>query len=310
MNIDQGEMDFYNDLSTVIHSPASTMYDDNEFNSAPEIRTHILGKKADGFTEMSYINTVTPPMTTPPLTPHPPQPTMPLISDLLSCNKDVESIVPPPGFCLSIPCFLCKLPFSDIESLKVHLQDHLEKSQEPADSTWIACKLCGRGVRSESELQLHHKRYHELHVSQNRAQNKSLRTEIQSQTQAQVPTQKQTKVHTKERSQDDRPFKCNICKKAYKVKGFLRNHKKTAHSDDLESQSSKESNTVLTTALWNAVAAAQYNPAYESVARYVPPDQPTSHKLDPCLLPPPKKKFAPRSPFFNRNLWLPIDACL
>ncbi|KAH8401525.1 hypothetical protein KR009_006200 [Drosophila setifemur] len=65
-------------------------------------------------------------LATPPQSPVPPTQLwgMPLLEELMARNGELNV---PPGFVLCIPCYLCKRPFSDIDTFKEHLTQHAEE---------------------------------------------------------------------------------------------------------------------------------------------------------------------------------------
>ncbi|XP_017045106.1 uncharacterized zinc finger protein CG12744 [Drosophila ficusphila] len=81
----------------------------------------------------------------------------------------------------------------------------------------------------------------------------------------------------------DGHFSCQLCDKMFLLQEHLKVHVKLDHSTDrFRSEKSSE---------WE-------NPKPISI------DLTADDELDPILLPPPKRKYPPRSPFFNPNLWL------
>eukprot|EP00099_Drosophila_melanogaster_P019268 NP_610530.1 uncharacterized protein Dmel_CG12744, isoform B [Drosophila melanogaster] len=84
-------------------------------------------------------------------------------------------------------------------------------------------------------------------------------------------------------------FQCQLCDKVFLLQDHLKVHVKIEHATD------------------------GYQPDEKSLdwQHYSPRslDTTNDYKLDPILCPPPKRKYPPRSPFFNPNLWLGADNC-
>ncbi|XP_062128343.1 sal-like protein 3 [Drosophila sulfurigaster albostrigata] len=321
-------------------------------------------------------------LTTPPMSPqdiHNLQPKdMPSLTAMLSNNYSGHT---PTGYIVHIPCFLCKEPFNNINSLKEHLTMHAKQlngtlinnprpttqSMLPTDlfsgapliststehaiplgaptpipptsvtmpatepTETLTCEICGRVLRSMLGLTLH------------------VRSHYNPDRQKYVA----------------KPFKCHMCRKSYRRQSNLQKHMTCRHgirpitealpplprptADPVPTLASdaasaaiptaaataaptaaaespavrqtvprpiqpppddelniKPSKTIIwSTKLLNAVAAANYSPAVESASKYIAP---TEESSQPSIFrPPPKQKYALRSPFCNPNLWADYD---
>ncbi|XP_032590629.1 uncharacterized zinc finger protein CG12744 [Drosophila grimshawi] len=60
----------------------------------------------------------------------------------------------------AIQCFLCQELFTDIDELEKHFLIHCTEHAECITTQLLNCDVCGRKLRSESELNKHHKRFH------------------------------------------------------------------------------------------------------------------------------------------------------
>ncbi|XP_017012569.2 uncharacterized zinc finger protein CG12744 [Drosophila takahashii] len=85
----------------------------------------------------------------------------------------------------------------------------------------------------------------------------------------------------------DGHFHCQLCDKVFLLQDHLNVHVKIEHSSDGYRPDDKIPE-------WK-----------QNNDRCI--DLTTDYRLDPILCPPPKKKYPPRSPFFNPNLWLCTD---
>ncbi|KAL7735937.1 hypothetical protein ACLKA6_002377 [Drosophila palustris] len=163
----------------------------------------------------------------------------------------------------------------------------------PASKHKYICKLCGKVLRSEVCLDIH-ERMHKITPEQRKKWN-------------------------------TRAFKCNLCRKSYRLEYNLVKHMHVRHKPlatapaapisqpELPSQPTPPSSgdgqiikkpckkAVWSTKLMNAVAAANYSPASESASKYKSPVE----EVNPQSMP--KQKYALRSPFCNPNLWVDYD---
>lgn len=98
-----------------------------------------------------------------------------------------------------INCFLCQKLYTDIDELQDHLQNHSIESTQSTPLKYYNCDVCGRGLRSEEELNKHIKRFHGTHL---------IRKKIEA---------------------GDR-FKCDKCGDIYIGSDYLEKHKQTAHT--------------------------------------------------------------------------------
>ncbi|XP_017096748.2 proteoglycan 4 [Drosophila bipectinata] len=168
------------------------------------------------------------------------------------------------------------------------------------------CKLCKKKLSSRQSLKYHSRVFHQIDD---------------------LPTDRIGRHVQK-------LFKCNVCKKRYKRQTFLKLHLKYSHgvvspcmqaekpaspTMDCETSPSPEEsapppgselgrNEIWSTRLYNAVAAAKYQPASEPAAKYLPAsDQPARTEPGASSARQPKRTYPMRSPFFNPDLWLDCD---
>ncbi|XP_017066645.1 uncharacterized zinc finger protein CG12744 [Drosophila eugracilis] len=86
----------------------------------------------------------------------------------------------------------------------------------------------------------------------------------------------------------DGHYPCQFCDKIFLLDDHLSVHVKIEHSDDGYHPNDRSSE-------WQQHTPNSF-------------DLPTDNKLDSILRPPPKRKYPPRSPFFNPNLWLDAES--
>lgn len=156
---------------------------------------------------------------------------------------------------------------------------------ERANPTCFRCDTCHKMLISNTSLLLHQKIHH-----------KSL--------QAVAPVKQVAPAMKQLNNRVRKPFRCNICKKGYRRDVNLSKHILLRHGilpirsrqenpeEPMPDESQKR--IVWSTNLWNAVAAADYNPATEKVDRYLPPDVGGASHNKPA-----KQKYALRSPYCN-----------
>ncbi|XP_068147163.1 zinc finger protein 692-like [Drosophila tropicalis] len=268
--------------------------------------------------QLPVMGIATPPQSPPypvGMPPHAAHESMPLLSELLS-NSNIEA---PQGYIISVPCYLCKQPFNDIERLKEHLSIHADiinqtalaeatvsretpqNRQSAGTNILYSCEFCGKIVNSKCKLSYHRRYYHREAVIQKRAQ-------LQQ---------------AKEANRPPDITKCHLCRKQYKRLTFLKLHLKRKHGVDQESpapptssESSLSSNStesitstelagrqVWSTNLLNSLAAAQYNPANETAQKYMSSSEAEPRQQHKPIFEP-EPKYPLRSPFFNPNLWI------
>ncbi|XP_064552042.1 zinc finger protein 384-like [Drosophila montana] len=324
-------------------SPAPTLHNDDSDDDDVEFVGTIAPPTGEWKWHPNQNFATAPPLlVTPPLSPlgmGVQQPNMPLLTAMLAPNN---SAYPPQGYIVHIPCFLCKQPFNDIDRLREHLIMHAAQlnyhgrlaavdapnacplpppagievngghsrltkdmtinADPPAqgkERTEMHCDHCSKVFRSTMSLQAHMKQHR-------------------------LPYEANNKWWSRKQ------LRCPICQKGYKRDSFLLKHMAYKHVEQLEqsrpecpprplrpapapaaapaAERDQPKRCVYSTNLLNAVAAANYSPATESAAKYVPPTDTAQRQLDPCLKPPPKQKYALRSPYFNPNLWVDYDA--
>ncbi|XP_039502006.1 uncharacterized protein LOC120458430 [Drosophila santomea] len=162
------------------------------------------------------------------------------------------------------------------------------------------CACCGKLLSTRQSLRYHESRFH------------GGKEPLANRIEKDVPKQ----------------YKCSTCKKRYKRRTFLLMHMKVKHgmvfpsrtTANPESQISVDSpaspeapvspksspdetpkKEIWSTRIFNAVAAAKYQPASERADKYL---------VAPAELTSSKRTYPLRSPFFNPDLWLDCDAYL
>ncbi|EDW09231.2 zinc finger protein 583 [Drosophila mojavensis] len=326
-------------------SPASTLHNDESDDDVEYIGTILPpgGQQTIIDTKWSpnqNVDTMASLLATPPLSPeetHTQHTQMPILTAMLTQNTCPNS-----NFEVQIPCYLCKRPFHDIKQLRDHLTMHasqllihlrqgathvpnlypfpptyatdqgnrngfVEKappqSQEPhqqqqqpqqVKTTQVACDKCGKLYICKASLKLHQRLHHTQHPNENHG-----------------------------RWLAGTSYKCHICRKSYKRECFLQKHIRYKHgpqpcTNPLDeavqttpsvSSSERPQRCVWSTKMFNAVAAANYNPATETASKYLPPDtSAASETQNPTMKPLTKRKYPLRSPHFNPNLWIDNDA--
>ncbi|EDW61870.1 zinc finger protein rotund [Drosophila virilis] len=317
-------------------SPAPTLHNDDS-DDVDDNDVEFVGTIAPPAGEWHWhpnqnLGTAPPLLVTPPLSPlgmGMQQPNMPLLTAILAQNNGAY---PPQGYIVHIPCFLCQQPFNDIDRLREHLTMHAAQLnfhvRPPALDAPNACRLPppagievnARLARNTSDPPTQGKARTEIHCDYCP---KVLRSTMSLQAhlrQHRQPHEAQNKWWTRKQ------LRCPICKKSYKRDSFLLKHMAYKHGEQLDqtrtecppcpprpapvAEREPPKRCVYSTNLLNAVAAANYSPATESAAKYVPPSDSahSARQLDPSLKAPPKQKYALRSPYFNPNLWVDHDA--
>nr|XP_016929194.1 proline-rich extensin-like protein EPR1 [Drosophila suzukii] len=192
----------------------------------------------------------------------------------------------------------------------------LIKPKVPRQSTYLRgqfeCDWCGKRLSSRQSL-----RYHENHFhAEEELPENAVGKEVQKQ------------------------HRCPTCKKRYKRRTFLLMHMKVKHGivrspksvSETESPSdadapappaevpvsvsNKSSPTeepkkeIWSTQIYNAVAAAKYNPASERADKYLSAPRQQTELLESGFKTTPKRTYPLRSPYFNPDLWLGCDAYL
>ncbi|TDG47051.1 hypothetical protein AWZ03_006488 [Drosophila navojoa] len=322
-------------------SPASTLHNDESDDDVEYIGTILPPGRQQKIIDTKWspnqnADTMASLLATPPLSPEEPdtqQTYMPILTAMLSQNACPNS-----EFLVQIPCYLCNRPFNDINQLRDHLTMHasqllihlrqgatdvpnlyplpptvapepsnrnefVEVAQPPSQeepqpqqvkTTQFACDKCDKVYICKASLKLHQRLHH-----------------------TQYP------MHNNGRWWTGTSYKCHICRKSYKRECFLQKHIHYKHgpqhcTNPLDeavettpsvSSSEKPQRCVWSTKMFNAVAAANYNPATETASKYLPPDTSSaSETQNPTTKPLTKRKYPLRSPHFNPNLWIDNDA--
>ncbi|EDV37672.1 uncharacterized protein Dana_GF11296, isoform B [Drosophila ananassae] len=193
------------------------------------------------------------------------------------------------------------------------LKDLLKKSSDQpaapdpgATKQQFGCELCGKKLSSRQALKYHSRVFHQIED---------------------LPSDRIGRNVQK-------LYKCTVCKRRYKRQSFLKLHLKYSHgiitppkeaaepessTVDCEAPPAAEKSAsppahepgrkeIWSTRLYNAVAAAQYQPASEPAAKYLsaPRQHPARTDSGDTSATQPKRIYPMRSPFFNPDLWLDL----
>ncbi|KAH8416168.1 hypothetical protein KR222_009730, partial [Zaprionus bogoriensis] len=179
--------------------------------------------------------------------------------------------LPPPSYTLQMP-----LPNYTLDTPSPPLPEPAAAPKSTADCIRFQCEVCNMVLCSE----------HALHAHQ--------RSHLEAQQVSEQPRRKFTlKV-----------FRCDICKRGYKRELNLRKHMRIRHGVKAHDVAPRmpprlvakprptegQKRMVWSTNLLNAVAAANYNPAKETSAKYLPPTERGNGQ---------RQKYALRSPYCN-----------